>query len=436
MRKIIILSILISILSIYGVNDDLFDIALQAASYKGMPGDTSYTEIYLSYARQDIEMVQNNDGSHEGAINISMTLMDSEENIIDSLSLKREIYVQPGISPENPYHLIELYPFALLSGNYKAVVIITDAADRKKQMSKKLNFTVDDYSVEEPRLSDIYLIGKVGMPDSSLFTKYNIKILPYPRAVYTPYFPMMKFTYELYNYEDSRLFLGIEDTNGNMIRKFREIDIPKEGVAFNEMNVTGLYEGDYDLVVKLSDQKGKDTDIKKRGFTVIKKKTQDRQKLSPEETDLLTRMMRFLLPTSEERAFDALNPETKYDYWKNYWARNDTTEGQKQKQAFLENWAYAAQAFETGEGRKDGYKTDMGKIYIEYGPPDYIERHPFTSETNAWEKWIYTGSDVDGEFIFGDKLNIGKMELLSSTVIGEYEDPNWQQKLNKQRRNR
>ena len=38
-----------------------------------------------------------------------------------------------------------------------------------------------------------------------------------------------------------------------------------------------------------------------------------------------------------------------------------------------------------------GWKTDRGRIYITYGPPDEIDSHPSGSaqDSTPWEEWLY-----------------------------------------------
>ena len=79
--------------------------------------------------------------------------------------------------------------------------------------------------------------------------------------------------------------------------------------------------------------------------------------------------------------------------------------------------------------QKYGWKTDMGRVYILYGEPYEIERHPNDSNIKPYEIWTY--DDIEGGviFVFGDKFDTGNFRLLNSTKRGELEDPDWKKWL-------
>ncbi len=78
------------------------------------------------------------------------------------------------------------------------------------------------------------------------------------------------------------------------------------------------------------------------------------------------------------------------------------------KEEFLRRVEHANEHF---SGIRPGYRTDMGKIYIEYGPPDEIERHPFDPDTYAYVKWYYYSHHTIYTFV--DRLGDGDYILWS-----------------------
>jgi len=59
----------------------------------------------------------------------------------------------------------------------------------------------------------------------------------------------------------------------------------------------------------------------------------------------------------------------------------------------------------------DGWKTDMGMVYITYGDPNDIERHPFDMDQKPYEIWQYY--DLNREFTFIDATGFGDYRLTS-----------------------
>jgi GWxTD domain-containing protein len=58
----------------------------------------------------------------------------------------------------------------------------------------------------------------------------------------------------------------------------------------------------------------------------------------------------------------------------------------------------------------DGWRTDMGRVYIVNGPPDEIDRHPFSLETKPYEVWYYYR--LRKRYVFMDVNGYGEYELL------------------------
>lgn len=73
---------------------------------------------------------------------------------------------------------------------------------------------------------------------------------------------------------------------------------------------------------------------------------------------------------------------------------------------FMERYNYSNKNF---SGFKKGYRTDFGRIYIIYGKPDEIERHPFDTDSKPFEIWYYYKNNI--QFIFVDVNGYGEYIL-------------------------
>ena len=67
----------------------------------------------------------------------------------------------------------------------------------------------------------------------------------------------------------------------------------------------------------------------------------------------------------------------------------------------------------------DGWLTDRGRIFIKFGPPDDIERHPFELETRPYEIWRYYS--LRKVFLFQDYTGFGDYRLHPDYVNVEYQ---------------
>jgi hypothetical protein len=67
---------------------------------------------------------------------------------------------------------------------------------------------------------------------------------------------------------------------------------------------------------------------------------------------------------------------------------------------------YANENFSTN---RDGWETDRGRIYVLYGEPTDIERHPFEINSKPYEVWYY--DHLNRRFVFVDYTGFGDYEL-------------------------
>ena len=136
----------------------------------------------------------------------------------------------------------------------------------------------------------------------------------------------------------------------------------------------------------------------------------------------------YLITEDEKATFKALrNDEERENFIEQFWIRRNPDQRLSYNPFREEHYrriAYANQHFSSGV---DGWRTDRGRIYIMYGPPDEIETHPTggmyyrrrsegggMTSTVPWERWWYrniegVGSDIEIEFV--DPTNSGEYRM-------------------------
>jgi GWxTD domain-containing protein len=117
---------------------------------------------------------------------------------------------------------------------------------------------------------------------------------------------------------------------------------------------------------------------------------------------------------SRGRELDSLrqaDPATRETLLIRFWQVRDpdtTTSINEYRDEYYERINYANEHF--GTMFKSGWKSDMGMIYVLFGPADEIERHPFDMETQAYEVWHYYSDGL--RYVFMDRRGIGDYELI------------------------
>jgi GWxTD domain-containing protein len=161
-----------------------------------------------------------------------------------------------------------------------------------------------------------------------------------------------------------------------------------------------------------------------------KQKKKDEAKLKRElETPYkrwLNEEVTYIISDEERKVFKTLQTDDeRQTFIENFWLRRDPTPDTEENEFREEHYrriAYANDRFASGI---PGWKTDRGRIYIEYGPADEIDSHPSggtyerpyeegggSTSTYPFEQWRY-------RYIEGIGTNV-ILEFVDTTMSGEY----------------
>jgi len=167
------------------------------------------------------------------------------------------------------------------------------------------------------------------------------------------------------------------------------------------------------------------------------------KELSDADKKWLDEDVRWIITDEEKAAFLQLsNEEEREQFIEQFWLRRDPTpdtEENEYKEEHYRRIAYANEHFAAGI---PGWKTDRGRVYIMYGPPDEIDAHPTggyyqrpqeegggETSTYPFEDWRYRyiegiGQEVNIEFVDTCSCNDYHMTLDRSEKDALLHTPN------------
>jgi GWxTD domain-containing protein len=117
-----------------------------------------------------------------------------------------------------------------------------------------------------------------------------------------------------------------------------------------------------------------------------------------------------------------------------FWLKRDPANPEKAWLEYLEKVKHANREF--GCKLIQGYRTDRGRVYLQYGPPNSIFSSPYDSHSYPYEIWhyYYCVDQSNVKFIFyNTDLVSNDYELLHSDKRGEMQDPYWKMKVTMRR---
>jgi GWxTD domain-containing protein len=111
---------------------------------------------------------------------------------------------------------------------------------------------------------------------------------------------------------------------------------------------------------------------------------------------------------------EASNEEEKRQRFLEFWAKRNPDPQTSRNELMDEYYARVEYANQHFKHYLEGWKTDMGMIYIRFGAPENIERHPFEYDSKPYEIWYYY--QLNRQFIFVDDSGFGDYRLRYPTT--------------------
>jgi GWxTD domain-containing protein len=291
--------------------------------------------------------------------------------------------------------------------------------------------------------------------EESEFIKGDFQVIPNPTKLINDRQAELLIYYEIYGLRGSaksptkyNLHYSIQLVNGKVFLRNKEIlEAVSDGVSkVSGFDLEGFPTGPYEVIVKLMDEKDEvELAEARKEFVYYHETTPEevaefKSKYLPytkSEAEEIKREISYVATKSELEAFEAMSEEDKPIFVELFWKRRDPTpqtDENEYKDAFYERFEYAETHFSTPFRR--GADTDMGYIYIKFGPPEDVTRESaglpseVDYEDSTWqgepfEVWEYYLEGKLAWFLFVDYDGDGDYYLDSSNEpgYGEYISP-------------
>ncbi len=214
--------------------------------------------------------------------------------------------------------------------------------------------------------------------------------------------------------------LKVESTlrqkNGNEGFKFSQDIIPKKGVTkvFLQVNKESMVRGENQLYLKVTSEEQSKSVRKDLRFVAG---TQAFEGLPVDD------MIGPLLYVTDGDDWKKLNNASNIErdsVFQAFWEKRDPNPGSPENELFDEFYRRVDLANRNfGYSRKDGWKTDRGRVFIVFGPPDRVERGTPSRYTQGdYEVWYY--EELREKFVFFDEYGFGDFRLVSGNVRPAY----------------
>ena len=321
-------------------------------------------------------------------------------------------------------------PDYLIKINFK-----DEASQKTKEWQKKAELLP-----RESLISDLEISKFVGRDTTGYFEKFHRNdtlFFANPNHIFTlPKENKVSLYYKIQNFEHNEQNEFSIEEKLTIKKKGRKIEKVKsdfttsnfENFRMKEIDISDFQTGVYDIIIKVKDKKNGKTGVVQDYFSV--KKIVDLSHRIFPDLDNEYKLVQYFLKSKEKKQLKNLSDNGKKTFLERFWNSNDPNPVTKENE-FLEmvreRIQYCDQHF---SHFKEGWKTDIGRIYIKKGPPDEIRKLKTSIDTSLnpadigsvtytkytikdYQIWRYRMKQ-DLTYIFIDLQNSGNYKLIYS----------------------
>lgn len=377
-------------------------------------GAQRIVRIYVQMLNDDITFIRADTGFKAEA-QIDFYISGKSKDFVFNRTLNEKVWVKR-FEETNSRDRINIFSteIPMDSGKYEAVVTVLDQ-NTGKQVNRKVLFELPPFSRLPFLISDLLLFDNFTEDDSGRITSF-IPNLTGNFSSGSDYVYLYFNTYIRERSDDTLKIRYVIRDAANYINQNNEYTLrstdrfEEHFIRLSRHQFEGTrYSVQIDAI--MGQQEYKLNKFFSFFWTVSPN--------SPQDLNLALRQLRYITEADSVKYYLDRPFEEKKGYFERFWAEMDPNPETTKNELMDEYYRrvnYANQTFSTLH--QEGWLTDRGRIFIKFGHPDDIERHPFELNSFPYEIWRYYS--LQRVFLFIDRLGFGDYELHPSYLDEEY----------------
>ena len=401
-----------------GINPGLA--VVDIVTSRGDTVDSTRVDCYYRLSNELFNFVRSGD-RYAARFELSLIVIDEDEYQVSAETMRDSVVVDTDAETRvMDQSRAKLYTTYLPPGKYDLELKLYDQ-DTGDQKDISRPFEVPDYYKDRLSVSDIQFAGLVLEGPSNVgLDRRGIRVVPNLSRAFGEDHTDMYVYYEVYTdaaeeaQQPLTVVYKIRSPTGREVLN-REESLERQGhigAYSGRFDTSELSQGVYTLEIEVDDRAVRNRAKSKSEFHIT---------------------WRFLLPLTAARNFREITEQLRYiakndelDQLKKYrdapageqkealeafWKRRDPTPGTDRNENMIMYYRridYANANFD--DGLRKGWRSDQGRIYIVYGPPDEIERRSWDrSYSHPYQVWHYY--NISRSFVFVDFDGYGRYQL-------------------------
>ena len=383
---------------------------VDAMSFASQAGTGSRLDVFTQIGYDALTFVKQNE-TYSAAYEMTISIFDSSNTLVSEKLWTEEVKGVPferSVSPA--LSSITQRVFEIKPGNYTVRVIMRDKESGVSRQATR-QILVPDYSQPGFSLSDIMLLSRVSMQGGkrSITPHISSNVGAIPEA----FFAYVE-AYNARNIDTIRLLTDVVNDKSERIlrvdtlvallpgRNERIIRIPHATLPLGDFRLLMRARGAHDPLDEQTTSLAATNRLISVRWSGMPRSVKD--------LDVAIDQVRYIAKDDELSMLkDAQTQEEKQTRFMEFWKRRDPNPNTPRNERMEEYYARVEYANKHFTHYIEGWRSDMGMVYIIFGAPSNVDRHPFEVDSKPYEVWAYY--ELNYSFVFIDQTGFGDYRL-------------------------
>lgn len=377
----------------------------EALSFQSDQPGTSRLDVYIEVPYTQLRFKHENN-VFRAECEATLSVFDSTGALITEKWLNEKIETTEYKTTISPHEakLIQR-SIQLPPGRYDVSVLFLDT-ETKKTGKVRRKVVVKGYAPMTLSMSDIMLVNQLFSDAEKKMVSPNISgNVATGSAGFFIFFEV----YNPFQIDSARVFIDVVNDKYVIVQRdtFWQPLVLTKRSCFRKIETISLRSGDFTLRARI-ESSGDPSAIEvvaQHSFSV-------RWEGMPStilDLDKSIDQMQYILEKDHLDEMKDAPENLKRELFQQFWKQKDPTRGTERNELMEEYFGRVAYANKSFSHYIEGWRSDMGMVYIIFGSPSNVERHPFDIGEKPYEIWTYY--QQNREFVFFDQSGFGDYRL-------------------------
>lgn len=387
---------------------DLFN--LDVLNFYSTEGTRSRVDIYVEIPLKNMEFKKAKSGGtgYVAKFDLNIDVLDKDQNVIYNNVSKEEVTTrETGQEYLSQNAQILTRNLFLPPGEYEVKVSVYEQGTKSKSEKNK-KVTVADYYTPPLSISDVMIVSRFSTDDGKKTITPDVA----RNVAIVDTFYLFYYVYR--NNDDQKVDVScriIDPENKEVFVKNEVIDFTT-GLAFQNQVFMAVPTGELGYGKYKIEITAASSNYNVTSDSYFENVSTDFPVPLKDIGDLIEQLQYIAKDDELDFMRDGKDDAERQRRFLDFWKKKDPSPNTKRNEVMQEYYKRLATANKMFKNTyMPGWKTDMGMVFIIFGPPNNIDRHPYDMDSKPYEVWDYYQDNK--QFVFVDNTGFGDYRLIT-----------------------